>query len=1086
MIDIPSHTDRIMPEDNRLSDQLRINLAPGPHYEPDVEGSPAPLDAAIRLIAYYLPQFHPIPENDLWWGRGFTEWTNVTKALPQFPGHYQPRLPGELGFYDLRVVDTIRRQAELARKYGIHGFCFHYYWFGGKRLLETPLNLLLQSRDIDLPFCVCWANENWTRRWDGLDNEILIAQSHSGDDDVALARSLESALRDPRYIRVKGRPLILVYRASLLPNALATARRWRMHFTREGYGDPYLVMVQAFDNEDPRLYGFDAAVEFPPHRVAIGMPNINSELRFFDPNYQGKVYDYGEMVRRAVSMPPSPFKRFPGVCPGWDNEARRPDRGAVFARSTPEKYAHWLRAACNTALENHDPSERLVFVNAWNEWAEGAALEPDRHFGYAYLHATARTLAGLLPHERSMTRQRVVVVSHDAYFFGAQVLALQTVRTLVQEFGVDVHVLLGESGPLEVEFRQIAPTELVEGGFANVEGWRTIARRLRAEGFTSVLCSTTVSAQAVEPLASSGLRVIVLVHEMPTVIRDRGLIDAARTIAKRAKAVVFPAILVRDRFIEIAGPISHTCVVRPQGLYMTALLGDARDAKRETTRRLLNAAPADRIVLGVGNGDRRKGLDLWPELIRHVNARCPEALFAWVGPALEDVRSRVSEELNRMGLTERFRLLAPTNTLREVYAAADVFLLTSREDPFPNVVLEAMANGLPVVAFDGAGGFADLMRQTGATLAPYLDIKAMAGILCDYLRDEGMRRQIGRSGKERIDAEFGFKQYVGDLLSLATGVQPTVSVIVPNYNYAHYLPQRLESIWSQTYPVHEVIVLDDASTDESASVLARLERASGKPLRIVRNATNSGSVSRQWAKGVSLARGDLVWIAEADDFADPDFLATTVAAFADSRVVLSYCQSRQVDDTGIVVDETYLEWVRDVDPQLWRGDYRRSGSTEIAEALSIKNTIPNVSAVVFRKNALARVLDVHLSEMAACRNAGDWVCYIHLLKGGYVAFSAASLNNHRRHSTGVTLVASDRRHLDEITATQNLAADVVPVSAARRAAARRHHDVIAMQFGLRDMIQGESTPQTSAPKIPELKMSTSETSGPVVPRDSGA
>jgi lipopolysaccharide biosynthesis protein len=396
-----------------VATQFRANIARGPQYRADCEERVAPADPLVHLIAFYLPQFHRVPENDRWWGPGFTEWTNVTKALPLFEGHYQPHLPGGLGFYDLGLPEILREQAATAKKYGIHGFCFYHYWFGGKRLLEKPLNLLLSDPDIDLPFCVCWANENWTRRWDGLEEDVLIAQNHNPDDDVAFARSLEPLIRDPRYIRVRDRPLIIVYRPALLPNPLATARRWRAHFARVGLADPFLVMAQCFGEEDPRIFGFDAAVEFPPHKVGFRGPRIESGIRFFDRNYRAKVYRYDDMVACAIAQPPAPYKVFRGVCPSWDNVARIANGGTVFSSASPDAYARWLESACRSALLNVEPSERLVFINAWNEWTEGAHLEPDRHFGYAYLHATARALAGLASRASSIEGERIAIVSHN-------------------------------------------------------------------------------------------------------------------------------------------------------------------------------------------------------------------------------------------------------------------------------------------------------------------------------------------------------------------------------------------------------------------------------------------------------------------------------------------------------------------------------------------------------------------------------------------------------------------------------------------------------------------------------------------------
>ncbi len=367
--------------------------AKGAEYVPLAPDSIA-TPSRIRAICFYLPQFHPIPENDAWWGKGFTEWTNVSKATPQFVGHYQPRLPDELGFYDLRVPDVQRRQVELAKQYGLHGFCFHYYWFTGrKRLLERPLNQFLAATDLNFPFCICWANENWTRRWDGLDQEILMEQRHEPQDDREFIEDLAPVLRDPRYIKVNGRPLIIVYRVDILPDAARTANVWREYCRANGLGEPFLVAAQTFGIKDPRPYGFDAAVEFPPH-ADYSPQEVTRELSFINPNAEGRVYSYEKVAKREARFEFPDYKVFKGIIPAWDNEARKPGKGHAFAGATPTLYRSWLTSLLRaTDRQYQSPDEKLVFINAWNEWAEGAYLEPDRRFGYAYLQATRTALA---------------------------------------------------------------------------------------------------------------------------------------------------------------------------------------------------------------------------------------------------------------------------------------------------------------------------------------------------------------------------------------------------------------------------------------------------------------------------------------------------------------------------------------------------------------------------------------------------------------------------------------------------------------------------------------------------------------------
>jgi lipopolysaccharide biosynthesis protein len=344
----------------------------------------------VRAIAFYLSQFHPIPENDDWWGPGFTEWSNVTRAQPNFDGHYEPHLPTDLGFYDLRVPETREQQAALARAHGIHGFCYYYYWFAGKRLLERPIEEMRASGSPDFPYCFCWANENWTRRWDGADREILIAQNPSPADDEQLIRGLLTHFRDPRYIRVGGRPLFMVYRVGVLPDVRASAAIWRDICRREGIGELYLCAAKTYDTGDPAQYGFDAVVEFPPHGVRT-VP-VNPQVDLVNPDFKGQIVDYRRFVLDSLVRPDLPYRVHRTVMPGWDNTARRPNLALTFINATPEIYELWLREIVARAVEQQPSDERLVFINAWNEWAEGAHLEPDRRYGRQFLLATRRAV----------------------------------------------------------------------------------------------------------------------------------------------------------------------------------------------------------------------------------------------------------------------------------------------------------------------------------------------------------------------------------------------------------------------------------------------------------------------------------------------------------------------------------------------------------------------------------------------------------------------------------------------------------------------------------------------------------------------
>jgi len=344
------------------------------------------LETDIKLIAFYLPQFHPIEQNDMAWGKGFTEWTNVTKAIPQFKGHYQPRLAGELGYYDLRLKEVQKRQIELAKNYGLHGFCYHYYWFDGKKVMDTPLQNILDNKDLDFPFCINWANENWTKRWDGLDNEVILKQNHTPDDDLSFLKAITPILLDNRYIKINGKSLLMIYRPTIFPNIKKTVQKWREYARESGIGELYLVLTHAFEHTDPIEIGFDAATEFAPN--SFPLKDITNTQEFFNSNYSGNIYDYKSAINHSVSFKKPKYTKFRSLCPSWDNEARKPGKGTTLLGASPHSYKKWLEYILYYTHNNFVKEEKLIFINAWNEWAEGAYLEPDRKFGYSYLDAT--------------------------------------------------------------------------------------------------------------------------------------------------------------------------------------------------------------------------------------------------------------------------------------------------------------------------------------------------------------------------------------------------------------------------------------------------------------------------------------------------------------------------------------------------------------------------------------------------------------------------------------------------------------------------------------------------------------------------
>ncbi len=361
-----------------------------------------------KIIAFYLPQYHPVKENNEWWGEGFTEWTNVSAAKPRFHGHHQPQIPADLWFYDLRLSETRVRQAEIAKEYGIEGFCYYHYWFNGHELLDRPLKEVLSERKPDFPFCMCWANENWTRAWDGLDRQVLMSQDYTEADSESHIAALLEYFKDERYIRVDGRPMFLIYRPDRIPDPVRYFSRWRDQACEAGLPGLYICAVKngfvEIEDEDLVELGYDAIIDFQPNRrdfpVASSVSQVIVDLArkiLPDPVYQllktnataVNRIDYKAFVSGMVNKSWSEgVRKFPCVFPSWDNTARR-KTPTVIQNLDPQEYSRWLKYALD-AVSPYPENEKIVFINAWNEWAEGCHLEPDRKLGRSFLEATRK------------------------------------------------------------------------------------------------------------------------------------------------------------------------------------------------------------------------------------------------------------------------------------------------------------------------------------------------------------------------------------------------------------------------------------------------------------------------------------------------------------------------------------------------------------------------------------------------------------------------------------------------------------------------------------------------------------------------
>jgi glycosyltransferase involved in cell wall biosynthesis len=993
---------------------------------------------AVKKLAFYLPQFHPIPENDEWWGEGFTEWSNVSRAKPFFPGHWQPRRPGPMGFYDLRVPATMNKQFELARRYGIDGFCFYYYWFNGKKLLEKPLEMLMSGETDPFPFCICWVNETWTRSWDGMSGEVLIKANQSLEGTKAFIRDLEPVLKNENYIRVDGRPLLLIYCAQKLENPEETVQDWREFARSTGIGELHICAVQSFGFDDPTPWGFDAAVEFPPHCVPHKHEGITycrdlsqdeRQQLGVDPSFTGEIRDYQFYAKCGSTRPKEPYLLYKGCMLAWDNTARKMESAHVYANFSVQSYQNWLASCIDYCFrDNINPySESFVFINAWNEWAEGCALEPDHHFGYALLNATraaseqAKWIEPFTAYKNGLplgqhvenSHHNVVIVGHDAHMHGAQINLLSMIRNLTKKMGNKVHVFLLNGGELVDAYKKLAPTTVLSDDLSNDQfQLSVILSELRARGFSQAILNTTVSGSYTKLLKEHDYRVSNLIHELPNLIRSYQLEENLFEISRYSDDIVFSTNYVRGKIKdEFNLPLSNSRVL-PQGINFNDSYKN-KSSVRKVLREKLGIGDEELVVMACGFADFRKGIDVFVRVAKSIITQLGQARFIWVGRLDPSIESYVRSDISTMGLEERILITGNLPQPFDYYLSSDIFILPSREDPLPSVVMEAFDAGLPVIAFEGAGGFVEILdRDDRGILVPYMN----EALMSEAIMQVKARLDSGETFEHNHQfarTHFDYVHYLRSLLSdfslsrantLAVIGNPiTVSAIIPNYNYKKYLGGRLSSILRQTKSVEEIIFLDDCSQDGSLDYARSVLSQTNIPVTILANNKNTGKVAAQWKNGIDAACSQYVWIAEADDYCEPILnqeLSRLASAHSALGLSIIYCQSYMCDSSGNIGSTYYGYYagIEGIHGQIFKDEFVLGGSDFISNYLAVTNVIPNSSACLLAKQIL---VELDWSELLSYKYSADWIAYLRLAQCGTIAFTPKPLNYHRRHFESV-------------------------------------------------------------------------------------
>ena len=893
----------------------------------------------VKSIAFYLPQFHPIPENDSWWGKGFTEWNNVIKAKPLFRSHYQPKLPADLGFYDLRSESVQLAQTNLAQHYGIHGFCYYYYWFNGKKLLNQPIESMLASKKIDFPFCVCWANENWSRNWDGQNKHVLMSQEYSKDSNLALIHEFIKLMKDDRYITHNGRPVLLVYRIRIIPNWLETSKMWREECRKAGVGEIHLCSIR-FGLEPlegpPALHGLDAYVMFPPQDMNF----VDAKPDVWDLNtgFGGTMYKYDEVVEGDISRfrPGYEWPVHRGAMMGWDNTARRQTSARVFVGCTPMKYRSWLKRILQQEDRHNPTNESLLFINAWNEWAEGTTLEPDQKFKSGYLEATQSALIGyslaknaksesnierdpsLFPVQQShfikkykpiiyplhwqgkealrANQPTVLLCAHISghYLFGGERSFVDVISTL-RRLELNVVVTLPSSNNKEYinmlsEHANAVYTfpysQWTENRPANVQITLLFADIIAKHNVSIVYSNTIVLIEPAEAARLMGRISITHIRELITL--DDGLRDRIGLPVQE----IIKSVFQRYQFAIANSAATEKAFARAGRTFYAP---NAVDHRVIATPNVIS----QRIKFGIVSSNiPKKGISDIIEVAKACQDMANEIEFIIVGP--DNVHTEIwKKEISLGTLPNNIKFLGYRDSPKLAIAEMNVLLnLSNFAESFGRTVAEAMAASRPVIAYEWGALPELVVHGKNGYLVPFGDIANVAIHIRKIVSNRNLIQKLGNNGFKYISSKFSHEELYKRLKTAFAAIYNSeqwsknhnswlgkaqannVTIVIPVYNASVEVRACLESVLQHTPPNIDILIINDGSTDPEIPKILAMYNGLGA-IKVVENSKNIG-YTKTVNRGISEAGINDVLLLNSDTIVTPGWLqGMRASAYAD-------------------------------------------------------------------------------------------------------------------------------------------------------------------------------------------------------------